>query len=137
MTCPQLFGAYIVAMRPNPAEPDACPSPVLRRARHAPVNLVALERTLSSSDPTTMRHIADHGCTVIHVMESGDLPAFAYSVGITQEVGEPDVCVVGLKKDIAHFVVNEYNRRVRCGERFPQLNTDPPRRAFDRAAWAG
>lgn len=73
---------------------------------------------MPNRDATTRKHIAEHGCTVIHVMASGDLPAFAYSIGITQEVGEPEVCVVGLKRDLAHFVVNEYNRRVRRADCF-------------------
>ena len=73
---------------------------------------------MSSTDATTREHITKFGCSVIHVQEEGELPPFTYSVGITEQTGEPEVVVIGLKRELAHFVVNEYNRRVRAGERF-------------------
>jgi hypothetical protein len=54
----------------------------------------------------------------MHVMEEGELPPFAYSIGIQQETGAPEVVVIGLKQPMAHSVVNEYNSQVRAGERF-------------------
>lgn len=62
--------------------------------------------------------IAAHGCHVLHVLEEGDLPPFAYSIGIQQTSQAPEVIVVGLQRPVAHFVVNEYNSRVRAGESF-------------------
>jgi hypothetical protein len=73
---------------------------------------------MDDGDEKTRRDIEKYGCTVIHVMEEGDLPPFAYSVGITEQTGEPEVLVIGLKRELAHSVVNTYNRRVRDGERF-------------------
>ena len=72
---------------------------------------------MGSIDATTREHITKFGCGVIHVQEEGALPPFTYSVGITEQTGEPEVVVIGLKQELAHFVVNEYNRRVRAGER--------------------
>lgn len=69
-------------------------------------------------DERTRSDIAKYGCTVIHVMEEGEVPPFAYSIGIQQETSAPEVVVIGLKRAIAHSVVNEYNNRVRAGERF-------------------
>ena len=54
----------------------------------------------------------------MHVMEEGESPPFAYSIGITQEKGAPEIVVIGLKQPMAHFIVNDYNRRVRSGECF-------------------
>lgn len=71
-----------------------------------------------TSDTKTRDHIAEHGCTVIHVLEEGDLPPFTYSIGVMQETGEPEVVVIGLQRELAHFIVNQYNIRVRSGERF-------------------
>ena len=68
-------------------------------------------------DPRTRDDIAKYGCTVMHVMAEGDMPPFAYSLGIFQETGVPEIVVLGLKQPMAHFIVNEYNRRVRSGER--------------------
>lgn len=67
-------------------------------------------------DERTRDDIAKYGCTVMHVMEEGESPPFAYSIGINQETGAPEIVVIGLKQPMAHFIVNEYNRRVRSGE---------------------
>jgi hypothetical protein len=69
-------------------------------------------------DRRTRDDIAKYGCTVMHVMEQGELPPFAYSVGVSQETGAPEIVVIGLKQPLAHSIVNEYNHRVRSGERF-------------------
>jgi len=74
-----------------------------------------------SIDPREAKALADidrYGCHVIHVAAEGDLPPFSYSVGIWRSSGSPEVVVIGLKQDLAHFVVNDYNRRVRGGEVF-------------------
>ena len=67
----------------------------------------------------TKEDIARYGCSVMHVFDpEGELPSFAYSIGIQQQTGAPEVVVIGLKEPMAHSVVNEYNNRVRRGERF-------------------
>lgn len=69
-------------------------------------------------DVRTRDDIAKYGCTVMHVMEESEFPPFAYSIGIFQETGAPEIVVIGLKQPMAHFIVNEYNRRAQTGERF-------------------
>lgn len=69
-------------------------------------------------DKTTRNNIEEFGCTVMHVLAEGSLPPFAYSIGIQQQTGAPEVLVIGLKRPIAHSFVNTYNSRVRAGERF-------------------
>lgn len=70
-------------------------------------------------DQRTKEDIAKYGCSVMHVFDpAGDLPPFAYSIGIQRETGMPEVVVIGLKRPMAHSVINEYNSRVRDGERF-------------------
>lgn len=70
-------------------------------------------------DTRTREDLAKFGCSVMHVFDpEGELPPFSYSIGIQQETGAPEVVVIGLKQPMAHFVVNEYNKRVREGERF-------------------
>ncbi len=73
---------------------------------------------MDSFDQKTLDNIEKFGCAVIHVAAEDDLPLFAYSVGIQKTANAPEVIVIGLKPELAHFVVNEYNRRVRAGERF-------------------
>ena len=74
-----------------------------------------------SLDPGETKALADidrYGCHVIHVAAEGELPPFSYSVGICRSSERPEVVVVGLKQNLAHFVVNEYNRRAKGGEIF-------------------
>jgi hypothetical protein len=66
----------------------------------------------------TLDDIEAYGCHVIYVLEEGDNPPFSYSVGVQKTSGAPEVIAIGLKQPISHSIVNEYNRRVRSGERF-------------------
>jgi hypothetical protein len=63
-------------------------------------------------------HIEAYGCTVVQVAAEGDLPPFAYSIGIAEKQNAPEVIVVGLRAELSHSIVNAYNQRVRTGERF-------------------
>ena len=73
----------------------------------------------SAFEKRTLANIAQYGCSVIHIAAEDALPPFAYSVGITKTSNAPELVVIGLKQEIAHFIINEYNRRIRAGERFP------------------
>ncbi|MEG3156300.1 DUF4262 domain-containing protein [Lysobacter zhanggongensis] len=66
-----------------------------------------------------LAHIKEHGCSVTSVLDpDGDQPAFSYSIGVAQSSDAPELIVVGLDSKIGHWLVNEYNRRVKAGERF-------------------
>jgi hypothetical protein len=73
---------------------------------------------MNDGEKKALADIEEYGCHVIHVLEDKEGPPFSYSVGIQKTSGAPEVLVVGLKEPIAHFIVNEYNQRVREGERF-------------------
>ena len=62
--------------------------------------------------------IESYGCHIIHVMEDESLPRFSYSIGIEQCTGQPELIVTGLDQELAHWLINEYNRRVKSGETF-------------------
>jgi len=66
----------------------------------------------------TLENIERFGCSVLHIAQEGSHPPFSYSVGITQTSNAPEAFVIGLKQELAHAVINGYNRRVRAGERF-------------------
>lgn len=74
------------------------------------------DTAMDESDRKILRDIDEFGCSVMHIAAEGDLPPFAFSMGISKTANAPEVVVVGLKRPLAHFVVNEYNRRVRDGE---------------------
>lgn len=73
---------------------------------------------MDTGEQKVLDDIEMYGCHVIHVLEDEKEPPFSYSVGVQRTSGAPEVIVIGLQRPIAHFVVNEYNRRVRTGERF-------------------
>jgi hypothetical protein len=73
---------------------------------------------MDEPDRKILEDIERFGCSVMHIAAEDDLPPFAFSMGITKTSKAPEVVVVGLKQPLAHFVVNEYNRRVREGEAF-------------------
>ena len=72
----------------------------------------------AARDPGEAKALADiekYGCHVINVLADGDLPPFCYSVGIQKSCGAPELIVIGLKAELAHFMINEYNNRVKDG----------------------
>jgi len=73
---------------------------------------------VNPSEKRALEDIETYGCHVLHVLEENELPRFSYSLGIQRLSRAPEIVVVGLKRPLAHWVVNEYNRRVRAGESF-------------------
>ena len=65
-----------------------------------------------------LNDITSYGCHVIHAMEEGELPPFSYSVGIERTSQAPELLVIGLKRELAHSIINAYNARVSAGESF-------------------
>lgn len=66
-----------------------------------------------------LAHIEAYGCSVTSVFDpDGREPTFSYSIGISKGTMAPELIVVGLKQELGHWLVNEYNRRVRKGETF-------------------
>lgn len=66
-----------------------------------------------------LKHIELHGCSVTSVFDPEEKsPPFSYSIGIAKTYCAPEVIVVGLKRELAHWMVNEYKRRVAGGESF-------------------
>jgi hypothetical protein len=53
-----------------------------------------------------------------HVMEEGDYPRFSYSIGVEKTSGQPEIIVTGLKQELAHWIINEYNNRIKNDEVF-------------------
>lgn len=65
-----------------------------------------------------MRTADEHGAAVLHVAGDERGAPFAFSAGTWRRFGKPEVVVIGLPRDVAHGVVNNYVRRVAAGERF-------------------
>ena len=65
-----------------------------------------------------LKNIEEHGCQVTHVFDNETDTQFSYSIGIFECTGEPELLITGLKKELAHWIINEYNRRITEGEHF-------------------
>ncbi len=73
----------------------------------------------AENDKRVAADVKTYGCHVISVFDpEEEHPLFSYSIGIQETSGVPEAIVVGLKPNLGGFMVNEYNRRVRAGERF-------------------
>ena len=62
--------------------------------------------------------IDKYGCHILHVMEDDENPRFTYSIGIQKTTKKPDLIITGLKNEIAQWMINEYNSRIKNGEVF-------------------
>ena len=80
----------------------------------------------SESDKKALANIEEFGCHVLKVMEGEGQPEFSYSIGIQKMTGQPEVLVLGLKTKLGHSMINNYNDRVKEGEKFEtgKLYTD-------------
>ena len=65
-----------------------------------------------------LSNIEEHGCHILHVLEDDEGPRFSYSIGVEKTHGHPDAVILGLKKELAHSLLNEYAGRVSDGEVF-------------------
>jgi hypothetical protein len=62
--------------------------------------------------------VATYGWSVMRVSADGPGPDFAYSIGMVQNLGHPEILVVGLPLDTAHRLINDVGDAVRDGKRF-------------------
>ncbi len=76
-----------------------------------------MHEELDEHEQKAIDNIEEYGCHVMHVFGE-DLPRFTYSVGIFGKTNQPEIIVMGLKKDVAHIIVNDYNDFVRDGKIF-------------------
>lgn len=61
-------------------------------------------------------HVRDSGCHITYVFDpDGDEPAFGYSAGFPETVGQPDIIVFGLNLEVVGHMINETLRQCRSG----------------------
>ena len=77
------------------------------------------EERRAANDERVANDIRTHGCHVISVFDPEEqTPTFSYSIGIQARTGAPEVIVIGVRPNLGHSLVNEYNRQVTEGARF-------------------
>lgn len=74
------------------------------------------ESSLSETDARTISNIETYGCIVIQVKRgSAGSPGWSYTIGVFDVCHQPEVIVVGLYEETAHFLLNEASTRLRNG----------------------
>ncbi|NRA62734.1 MAG: DUF4262 domain-containing protein [Psychrobium sp.] len=73
---------------------------------------------MDKQDQKALDDIDEFGCHVINVMEGEEEPQFTYSIGINKKQNKSDLIIVGLKRELAHSVINNYKDRLLDGESF-------------------
>jgi len=73
-------------------------------------------RQLDAQEQRVVDNVRDHGCSVMYVFdEKGELPDFSYSIGFPVSVGQSEVIVFGLKREVMHFMINQVHRACAAG----------------------
>lgn len=81
----------------------------MRRDRPSPQN---------DGDRSTFANIDRVGWAVLCIPDDDEGPGFAYSLGLFETHGHPEVILVGLKTETMYGLVNHIGRRVKDGDRF-------------------
>jgi hypothetical protein len=73
----------------------------------------------AENDKRVAADVDKYGCHVISVFDPEEkLPTFSYSVGIQASSDAAEAIVIGLRPNLGHSMINEYNAQVRKGVRF-------------------
>lgn len=73
-------------------------------------------RELNQFEEGILNNIRDSGCHITGVFDpDGEAPGFAYSVGFTETVGQPEVIVFGLDFQLMAAMINETLDQCRKG----------------------
>ena len=73
---------------------------------------------MDQHEERALDNIKLHGCHVLQIMEEDDFPPFSYSIGIRTNYQKPDLCIMGLHRDVALFAINEYAHYLKEGKTF-------------------
>ncbi len=75
-------------------------------------------RNMDKKEKKALSDIETYGCHILHVLEEAEYPRFTYSIGIQKNTSQPEVIITGMKQELAHWLINEYNNRIKSGEKF-------------------
>ncbi|TJZ78891.1 DUF4262 domain-containing protein [Chitiniphilus eburneus] len=71
---------------------------------------------MDAAEEKALSDIEQYGLHVLHVLEEEDLPPFTYTIGVEKTIGHAEFIVIGLKQELAQFVVNECYAKLQAGE---------------------
>ena len=73
---------------------------------------------MNPAEEKVLSDVQDYGWHVVKVLEEGDSPEFAYSIGLFRSFQHPEIFIYGLPSERAHLIINEAGEHIRSGRRF-------------------
>ncbi len=73
---------------------------------------------MTESEAKVGKDIEKYGWHVMKVFAKDPRPSFAYSIGLFQTFGHPEILIVGLALDTMHQILNNIGSDVKQGKRF-------------------
>ena len=73
---------------------------------------------LDDAERKALADVSEFGLHVVLVLPEGDTPGWAYSVGLFHNFSHPEVVVFGLRREVAHHLLNHLADEIRAGNRF-------------------
>jgi hypothetical protein len=70
---------------------------------------------LDDDDRRLLESVRDHGWHVLGILEEGESPAFAFTVGLTTSFGHPELLIAGLEIKVMHSLLNALGETIRAG----------------------
>lgn len=81
------------------------------------------EEGLDETERDVLETIDEHGWMVMSVCdEDGETPDWAFSIGLYETFGHPEIVVFGQSVELMHSMINSIGERVREGEHFADGN---------------
>jgi hypothetical protein len=75
---------------------------------------------IEDETPDNIRDVIDeYGWWVGLIQEDGEAPGFAYTIGLYEKFGHPEIIIFGLAPDSMHGILNHCGDMIRDGKRFP------------------
>jgi hypothetical protein len=79
---------------------------------------------LSEQEVSVLLRREQHGWFVNRIFEDATGPAFAYSFGLYEEFGHPEIIIFGLPLETMHHLINDIGNRVRDGHKYSAGDRD-------------
>lgn len=75
-------------------------------------------RCEGGKDDKVLADVEKFGWHVVKILETDDSPGWAFSIGLFQTFGHPEVVVFGLNHDLMHSIINSIGEDIRSGKNF-------------------
>ena len=77
-----------------------------------------MPRARDKHEQKAVDDVQRYGLHIVNVLEEGDFPGFAYTVGVYRTFEHAEILIYGLRKDRAHQILNDLADNLRAGKRY-------------------